>query len=208
MNVKVADTEKKRHGLEHFLKAAPDGSSAGETVHIEILSQLGHLIVRGDSQDLRFLEAARGVLGQELPVTPNTATVSQHRVYWLGPDEWLILGSASDTQMLGEKLKDAFSGINAAVNNVSGGQLVLRVTGHNVVEVLAKGCTLDFHQQTFTAGMCAQSGLAKANVLIGLVDRDELRSTFDIVVRRSFADYLLRWLEHAAEEFGVRISSS
>jgi sarcosine oxidase subunit gamma len=60
---------------------------------------------------------------------------------------------------------------------------------------LAKGCTLDFHPRVFRPGTCAQSGLAKANVLIRLGDDPD---SFDVVVRRSFADYLLRWLRHAA----------
>jgi sarcosine oxidase subunit gamma len=205
VNAKVTEAQTKRHGLETFLGSSPVGSSVGTNVHIQILSELGHLNLRGDPNDDRFVKAAQDVLGQELPVIPNTTSVPEHQVYWLGPDEWLIVSDASGIQTLREKLETAFSGISAAVNDVSGGQLLLRVTGPQVRDVLAKGCTLDFHSKTFTAGMCAQSGLAKANVLIGVTDQD---TAFHIVVRRSFAEYLLRWLQHASEEFGVTISSA
>ncbi len=172
VSAKVTEAQIKRHGLERFLETTSGDSSTSENVHIEILSESGHLNLRGDPSNDQFIEAAQEVLGQDLPVIPNTTSVSDHQVFWLGPDEWLIISDASNMQTLREKLETAFSGINAAVNDVSGGQLLLRVTGPQVRDVLAKGCTLDFHSQTLTVGMCAQSGLAKANVLIGLIDRD------------------------------------
>jgi sarcosine oxidase subunit gamma len=69
--------------------------------------------------------------------------------------------------------------------------------------VFAKGCTLDFHPRAFSNGMCAQSGLARANVLFALPESDD---EFLVVVRRSFADYLLCWLHDAATGSGVRIA--
>jgi len=41
--------------------------------------------------------------------------------------------------------------------------------------------------------------------LIGVVDHRNHHSAFDIVVRRSFSDYLIRRLNFAAREFGSRI---
>jgi sarcosine oxidase subunit gamma len=55
-------------------------------------------------------------------------------------------------------------------------------------------------------GACAQSGLAKASMLIGRIDDAE--PVFEIIVRRSFADYVLRWLNHAAADFGVEFSAT
>ena len=79
----------------------------------------------------------------------------------------------------------------------------MRINGPRVRDVLAKGCTLDFHPAEFEVGACAQSGLAKANILIGLIDE---KPVFEIVVRRSFAEYLVLWLEHAATEYNVEFS--
>ena len=69
-------------------------------------------------------------------------------------------------------------------------------------QVLAKGCTLDLHAAYFPPGHCAQSDLAKANVLL----RRDNAKRFEIIVRRSFADYLLAWLEHAGKDVGVRVT--
>ena len=119
-----------------------------------------------------------------------------YRIYWLGPNEWLIVGPGARDLISG--LRESFLGLHASVTDVSGGNVSMRLSGQSVRDVLAKGCTLDFHPDVFKPGCCAQSGLAKANVLIGL-DTDE--ATFHIVVRRSFAEYLALWLKHSAVEY-------
>ncbi len=90
--------------------------------------------------------------------------------------------------------------MHAAVNDVSGGNVVLRLSGARTRQLFAKGCTLDFHPDVFNVGECAQSGLGKAAVLFGLVDD---APTFDVIVRRSFADYLVKWLRHSGSEYGI-----
>lgn len=201
----MTEAERMRHGLEPFLDSASARDATGAGITIQIQSGLAHVNLRGDAQDSRFVAAVEKLLGQQLPTAPNTSGVGDHRVYWLGPDEWLIV---TEVEGLAGTLQETLAGIDAAVNDVSGGQLALRVSGPNVADVFAKGCTLDLHPKVFTAGMCAQSGLAKATVLIGLIEQDDQESVFDIVVRRSFSDYLVRWLEHAGREFDTIFSAS
>jgi sarcosine oxidase subunit gamma len=189
------------HGLESLLQSAPGNGAADSAVHVQIQSGLVQLNLRGDADDEHFVAAVEAALGQTLPTSPNTATFDKHRVYWLGPNEWLIL---ADSQSLAGELQESLVEISGALNDISGGQIVLRIAGTHVRDVLARGCTLDFHPQVFTAGMCAQSGLAKASVLIALVNAAD---TFDVIVRRSFSDYLVRWLQHTGEEFGVTLSA-
>ena len=43
-------------------------------------------------------------------------------------------------------------------------------------------------------------------MLIGLID--DTGPVFEMVVRRSFADYVVRWLQHAATEYGVRFTAT
>ena len=190
------------HGLESIVNLTSQSDSCSSGISIRIDSQVGHLNLRADCSDNDCIEALESQLGQSLPTTPNTLSEGEHRIYWLGPDEWLILTDLPQLRLLVEKLRQAADGKHVALNDVSGGQIVLRLDGTGVRDLLAKGCTLDLHPRVFTAGMCAQSGLAKANVLIGLAGQAE---SFDIVVRRSFSDYLLRWLLQGADEFGVTI---
>jgi len=166
---------------------------------------LGHVNLRGDSADPQFLEATEKVMGFKLPLTPNT--VVENGVVaglWLGPNEWLILTSPHSEIETVRDLRKALGDIFSAVNDFSGGQTVINLQGRNVRDVLKKGCTLDLHPREFGPGSCAQTHLAKTNALIW--QRDSSPS-FDIIVRRSFADYLARWVNYAAQEYGIAVVS-
>lgn len=152
---------------------------------------LGHINLRGDSGDEHFVGRVAKVLGQPLPVEPNTLSIADRRVYWLGPNEWQIVTELERAAELVNALEDALVDRHVAINNLSGGQVALHLTGTDVPELLARACTLDLDPTIFGVGNCAQSGLAKANVLIGCIDSTPV---YEIIVRRSFSEYLLRWL--------------
>jgi sarcosine oxidase subunit gamma len=164
---------------------------------------LGHINLRGDPQDPRFAAAVRDVVGVAPPATPNTVTEAEgNAVYWLGPDEWLIVTPGERKVAVESGLRNARKGLRVAVTDVSGGQTVVVVHGDEVRQLLAKGCPLDLHPRAFDIGQCAQSHLAKAPILIRHLDR---RSHFEIIIRRSFADYFWLWLEDAAAEYGFAV---
>ena len=156
-------------------------------------NHLGHVNLRGDPGSRLFVDAVAEVLGQALPVEPNTLTQSEHRVYWLGPDEWQIVTRPDETARLAGKLEQALAGQHAAINDISGGQVALHLKGNDVPLLLARGCTLDLQPSAFSLGSCAQSGLAKTNVLLGYIDAAPV---YEIIVRRSFSEYLQHWLRH------------
>ena len=171
------------------------------TLELRMLDEVGHINLRGDAGNAAFKKAAEKTLGQELPVQPNSLTRADHCVCWLGPDEWLVMTPAETAPALVEELQQALDGQHVAVNELSGGQVALRLAGVAAREVLAKGCTLDFHPDEFPVGACAQSGVAKASVLIACVTEPD---SFDIVVRRSFLDYLLKWFDTAGSEARIQ----
>lgn len=170
------------------------------TVTAAICTDVACINLRGDATDAKFCKAVEGALGQPLPLEPNTTTRGAHCVYWLGPDEWLISTGRGKREQVLVRLADSLSGLHVAVNDVTGGNVVLQLKGAQTRNLLAKGCTLDLHPSEFAVGSCAQSGLAKANVLLGLADD---APTFDVIVRRSFADYTVKWLQHAGREYGI-----
>ena len=162
----------------------------------------GFLNLRLNPRRGEAVEAAGRILGQALPLAANTFTAGEHDVYWLGPDEWLIVTGAERASGLGSELAKALSAFHASVNDVSGGNVELLVSGVDARAVLAKGCTLDLHPREFAPGQCAQTGLGRAAVLIAA----RAPSTCVIVVRRSFSDYLYRWLANAARRHGARFA--
>ena len=189
----------RQHGIEQFLHRASVGERS--TVTVEVLPGQDAINLRGDPADEKFVSAANKVLRQELPLQANTVSAGISKIYWLGPDEWLVVTPAGERPTLPTLLEDALSGMHASLNVVTGGQVAIKLHGDNAVDVLAQGCTLDLHPQVFQTGQCAQTGLAKASILISKGDDAPV---FDIIVRRSFAEYLALWLQHAGAVYGVR----
>ena len=201
----MSETLTRRHGLEPVLAELSGRSPAEPGVRVTIRGDLGHINVRGRASDAGFVQPVEEVLGQALPTKPNTVSVDLHQVFWLGPDEWLIITPVAGVAELAGRLQQATANTHASINDNSGGQVALNLQGTKCRDVLAKGCTLDLHPSVFTAGDCAQSGLARANVLLALIDETP---TFTIVVRRSFSDYLCRWLAHAGDDEGIAFEDS
>lgn len=166
-------------------------------IRIAVLADMGHVNVRGDPNDTAFAIAVEGVLEQPLPMAANTFTEGKYSIYWLGPDEFQIDCDVDQTSKICLRLREAIRGSHFAVNDLTAGQIAIRLYGKTVPELLAKGCTLDLHPSKFPPGACAQSGLGKASVLIANRQADR---EFDVIVRRSYSDYMIKWLTHAAAD--------
>ena len=119
---------------------------------------------------------------------------------WLGPDEWLIVTPPDERGSVEDRLSEALRGGHSSVTDISGGQTLITLSGERARQVLAKGCSLDLHPRSFGQGKCAQTLVAGANVILRWAD---LGPSFDLIVRRSFADYLAIWLRDAALEYGL-----
>lgn len=172
-------------------------------LRLERASDAGYLNVRCNPANEALLKTIAEKAGVSLPLAPNTVEGADVRVYWLGPDEWLLACAPADTLAIRAALKDALQASHAAINDLSGGLVTYQLHGSHAREVLAKGCTLDLHPDVFKPGNCAQTGLAKANVILNLSDDG---SGFDVIVRRSFADYVWQWISHAGRHFGIEVA--
>jgi sarcosine oxidase subunit gamma len=127
--------------------------------------------------------AVRGRPPDGFPTVPNTtARVDGRQVLWLGPDEWLVVGGHEDD----------FGDADAAID-VSANRVCLELTGPGADDVLAQGCSLDLHPSAFAEGACAQTLLARVQVI--LCRREA--GTWQIFVRRSFVPYVRAWLADA-----------
>jgi len=188
------------------LAARAEGKCAKARVVCTERPFLGHINLRGDAGDARFIAAVSRVVGTAVPIESNTVAHGDDNVVcWLGPDEWLIVTPTEREDVMARELRAALGGLFAAVTEVSGGQTVLALRGEAVRDLLAKGCPLDLHPRAFGVDRCAQSHLAKAPILVRQVDE---APSFEIIVRRSFADYLWLWLEDAASEYPFAIEAA
>jgi sarcosine oxidase, subunit gamma len=152
---------------------------------------LVQLNVRADPAG-EVADALAHVLGGRLPVQPNTwHRASSLDLLWLGPDEWLVLAEP-DQDGLEAALVDAIDGRGGAVTDASAQRTAITLTGRGAAQVLAHGCAIDLHPHRAPAGSCWQTLLARTGVIIKVAD--DSATSFELLVRSSFADYLAAWL--------------
>lgn len=163
----------------------------------------GHLILRGDLNDQDFVSTVIQVLEVALPLVPGTCTVGeQNSIYWLGPNEWLMIVGSGTEHEIEARLRQTLRG-HFAIVDVSGGQTLVRLSGEAGAMVLKKSSVYDFHPDQFPVGRCVQTTFAKATALVSKT----ADNSFDLVIRRSFADYLFSWIVEAASEYGININN-
>ena len=192
--------------VEFFAERPPVDPDPTRDAEMSERAFWGHVNLRGDAADAAFQVGVEGAVGVRAPTSPNTVSrADETAIAWLGPDEWLVISPPDIKEGLAARLEEALTGLHASVNDISSGQTIIRLHGARAREVLNKGCPVDLHPRTFGAGQCAQSHVAKSNALIVQVND---APTYDVIVRRSFADYLARWLLDAGLEYDIAVVSN
>ena len=155
--------------------------------------------LRGLPNDPKFMRAVTSVTDVPPPLQACTCTAGLFgSILWLGPEEWLIVSESQTGDEIAARLRQALRGLPAAVTDVSDARVIYTLAGGNARNVLAKGCSIDFHPRECRAGRCVQTLLAKAHVLI----HARTAQSFEVHVPRSYAAYAWAWLEAAQAEYG------
>jgi sarcosine oxidase, subunit gamma len=158
-----------------------------------------HLILRTRDPD-SLGPAVTAAWGLELPTQPNaTRPGPAGRVVWLRPTEWLVMLEPEPAGDARAQVPRSPVPLPAHVIDVSSGQTVIEVGGTCSAELLSAGCMLDLHPRAFPVHRAAQTLIGKAAVTLVLADSSP---TFEVVVRRSYAPYLWRWLRRAVQGLG------
>jgi sarcosine oxidase subunit gamma len=123
--------------------------------------------------------------------------------FWLGPEEWLVVGSSSSRATILEALGRAVGPDDGGVVDLSASRVLFELKGPKARDVLASCCALDLHPRVFAPGQCAQTLVAKAPVLLSQVDE---APTYRLFVRPSLASYVVSWLVDGID--GVRAESA
>lgn len=185
------------HAADRFAAATRTSGGAVRLAEFPFLAQLN---VRLDPKS-PAADAVGIALGLQLPLEPDTAVRSGDpahdlAVLWLGPDEWLVIGPPGTQADLETRIRAAIGAEPAAVTDVSAQRATVLVAGPRARDLLSHGCSLDLDPRAFGPGRCAQTTLARAQVV--LVGRER---GFWVLVRSSFAGYLADWLLDAAAEY-------
>jgi len=194
-------TESPLHHAELDKLAARNPRTGG--VMLRELKLLGHLTLRGSQQNQSFMNGCAEVLGVALPTQPLTSVEKGGvSIRWISPDEWLVVLPGDQAYEVEQGLRAAIEG-HFSVVNVSGGQTIVELSGPNARDMLKKCIPLDIHPSQFPVGKVAGTVFAKSTAVV----RRSGEESWELVIRRSFADYIWLWLQDAGREYGLVIKS-
>lgn len=177
-----------------------DQSNADAGVIFGEAGLLGHLTLRCDPSS-PLITTAQSILGVALPFMPLTSVDHGNLVVrWISPDEWLISLPNDQVFDLETRFRAEMNGHHSLVNG-SGGMTVYKLRGKHVVDMLKKSTPIDLHDSEFPVGKVVSTVFAKAGAVIRRTGETE----FELVVRRSFADYIWLWIQDASQEYGLAV---
>ena len=196
-------TETPLHHRNLGQRANPNAGKTEGVVVARELPLLGHLVIRGNADDPAFRSGIEIALDMPLPGALQSEQNDDLSIRWISPDEWLLICPFEKSFEVELALRNSLKG-HYSVVNASGGQTVLRLSGSNAVNVLKKSVPYDFHDSKFPVGKVITTVMAKTQAVIRRVAKDE----WELVIRRSFADYAWRWLEDAGSEYGFEVKAA
>jgi len=163
---------------------------------------LGHLNLRGNANDPGFLKGVKNALDLDLPLSPcSSAQNANTTIMWLSPDEWLIIVEGGIEAALEDKLRQFLNG-HFAVSDISGAQTMLEISGKDCLSLLQKSIGYDLHLHSFPINKVIGTALAKSSAHI----RRTGEFNFQLIIRRSFADYIWLWLQQSSKEYGLSVT--
>jgi len=156
--------------------------------------------LRGNAQDVAFVQAVHTALGVTLPIEPcSTVSNLQVRIVWAGPDDWFVISQAGLETTLVQQLQQALQGQHCAVTDVSSGYFLVTLEGPQARDLLSQGCPMDFHPREFKRGRAVGTHFFKVGLY--LWQRDET-PTFEMLVRRSFIDHFWQLIQLCTQSYG------
>jgi sarcosine oxidase, subunit gamma len=192
----IAEAVRRSALADYAHRFATVSAASGAELSIRELPFVSQINLRANPNDAGLMQQLESALGFALPLVPNTAASREdRRVLWLGPDEWLVVGPDGQQEELEQALRNGLNG--GSIVDVSANRTLLEIRGPKARELLAHGVPIDLDVRSFGPGRCAQTLLAKAQVII---ERRGDEVAFHIYIRTSFAGYVAEWLLDAAAE--------
>jgi sarcosine oxidase, subunit gamma len=161
---------------------------------------LGYISLRGASSDAAFVSATSKALSLALPVEPcSFKQTGAAKVMWVSPDEWMIACPRDRHAALLHGLSGAVKDQHSQVTDNSGGYTQVLIIGANACDVLSH-CTV-YDLGHLAEGRVVGTTFGKSSVYL-----HRAGDGYCLLVRRSFADYIWRYLARAATPYGLGIA--
>ena len=188
------------------LSAYGDGQSPAADfglAKVQEISNLSYFILRAQPDDSIVMAAVNSEFSFELPQSPGeTSEYDTLACYWQSYDQWLFIADESRHQEVAQKLTLICTEGFTTWTDQSSALTTVRVSGERAVELLSNGIAYDLDPDNFKTGEVVQTIIAKTGVTV--INRSETEFKFDLIVRRSFADYLWLWLLDVGAEMNFR----
>jgi len=189
----------RRRSILHtaLTELAQDQGSA--TVTLREKDFTGRMVLRALDD---IYDEMQALLGIALPVKPNTISQSEQiTVFWLRERQWLIVTKPDYYEEYLRQIQNLLQDKDSSLVDLSDGYTALELSGSMARDVIMKGCPLDIHPGVFPPGSMAQTRIVHADILLHYVEEN----VYNLYIRNSFAEYLLRWLTDAALEYGIHV---
>lgn len=168
----------------------------GDDVQMREWPHLNKTMLRGDLKTLGA--AVKSVENMKAPTASQSTYSDQCAIHWIGPDTLMVI--AGEDTALSDSFSSALNGKACQVTNITNNYTVIELSGDKARDVLQKLSTLDLDAAIFKKGSVAGTAFAHSNVVLAC--RLDAPDTFDIVIRRSHADYLWCLIANAGYEYG------
>ena len=133
--------------------------------------------------------------GLALPAGPKRVVAGELAAISLAPAQWLVTGPPA----LARQVTNACEGL-ASVSDQTDSRRVLRLSGPDVRQMLAKGVPLDLHPEAFQPGDAAATIVSHISTWMWQLDD---APAYELAVPRSMAGSFADWLKASAAEFGM-----
>ena len=164
---------------------------------------VGIINVRGLLSDAAFVAAIDSVLGVALPNAPKQSVyAAEAAIFWLSPDEWMLVCSHAHKNALLQRLQAACQGVFAQIVDNSGGLMLLQIQGTAASMFLRH--LSPYHVGSLQAGQVVSTVLKKTTVVLHKLADDD----YVLLFRRSFADYLWRIFDKTSKPYGYGLSKN
>lgn len=200
-NVTQARTQSRTQSpLAHVgLQNSIDKSATRSTVSLVEHPVTGLLTLRAGAASAELSSALKKRLSLSLPSRLASSCEGDCCIRWMSPDEWLLSCPLDEAFSIERDLRALIDGPIAIVN-VSGGYSLLELEGADAINVLKKSTAYDVSARNFSEGKVVNTTFAKSQVTLRALEA----MRYELVVRRSFADYLWLWMQRAGKEYGLQ----
>lgn len=178
------------------------GNESGANVVLKEGPVIGLLMIRVAQNHAVVSEALHAMAGVGLSERLQSVDSGTYCIRWMSPDSWLLSCPLHEAFRIEHSIRARVSSPIAIVN-VSGGFCVLQLCAEKAREVLMKSVPYDVHPDNFPVGKVVNTTFAKTQVTLRCISE----SNYELVVRRSYSDYVWLWLQRAAAEFNFKAVS-